>query len=118
MVVGCWVVEERGEGDLGGEEGASGASTGGSSTTVVLCEGVWLLDETCVTVGDTATIQSVPAHRTERIIPARSYWATTTALAAQSNTVIETLRDLRGGEVACARGEAECWLLLIMLLSP
>jgi hypothetical protein len=77
MVVGCWGVKERGEGDLGGEEGATGASTGGSSTTVVLCEGVWLLDETCVTVGDTATIQSVPAHRTERIIPAQSYWART-----------------------------------------
>lgn len=26
--------------------------------------------------------------------------------------------DLRGGDMACARGEAECWFLLIMLLSP
>jgi hypothetical protein len=67
MVVGCGWGEERGEGDLGGLEGSVGTSTGGSSTTVVLCEGVWLLDEACVTVGDTATSKSVPAHRTEGI---------------------------------------------------
>jgi hypothetical protein len=78
VVDGCWVAERAcGEGDLGGVEGSGGASTGGSSTTVVLCEGVWLRDETCVTVGDTAASKSVPAHRTERINPARSYWATT-----------------------------------------
>lgn len=78
MIIDCCWMEERGEGDLGGLEGREGASTGGSSTTVVLCEGVWLLDETCVTVGDTAANKSVPAHRTERIIPAAlSYWAST-----------------------------------------
>jgi len=68
---GCGRGEERGEGDLGGLEG-SGASGGGISTTVVLCEGV----------GDTAASKSVPAHRTEGIatgpgpIEAR-YWAGT-----------------------------------------
>ena len=45
---------EEGEGDLGGDEDRGGASTGGSSTTDVLCEGVWLLEDTWVTVGDTA----------------------------------------------------------------
>jgi hypothetical protein len=77
MVVGCCGVEERGEGDLGGLEGSGGASTGGSSTAVVLCEGVWLLDENCVTVGDTAASKSVPAHCTDSITPGRSYWAGT-----------------------------------------
>jgi hypothetical protein len=56
---GCWE-RERGEGDLGGGVGKGGASTGGSSTTVVLCEGVWLRDETCVTVGEAAAGKSVP----------------------------------------------------------
>lgn len=59
MVVGCWGVNERGEGDLGGEEGTGGASTGGSSTTVVVCEGVWLLEDTWVTVGEAAASRSV-----------------------------------------------------------
>lgn len=48
MAAGWWVVEE-GEGDLGGEVGGRGASTGGSSATVVLCEGA----------GDTAAQRSV-----------------------------------------------------------
>jgi hypothetical protein len=77
MVVDCCEMEACGEGDLGGLESRGGASTGGSSTTVVVCEGVWLRDEAWVTVGDTG-----------------------------------------GGDVACARGEAECWFLLSMLLSP
>jgi hypothetical protein len=74
-------LEEPGDGDLGGEEDRGGASTGGvgSSTAVVcagLCEGVWLLDETWVTVGETAAGESVrlPAHRTERINPGKGYW--------------------------------------------
>jgi len=72
---------EAGDGDLGGEEDRGGASTGGfgSSTAVVcagLCEGVWLLDETWVTAGETAGGESVrlPAHRTERIDPGVLYW--------------------------------------------
>lgn len=47
-----------GEGDLGGleVERESGASIGGSSTTVVCeCEGVWLREETWVMVGEAAT---------------------------------------------------------------
>jgi hypothetical protein len=91
-----------------------GASAGGSSATVVLCEGVWLRDEWCVTVGDTAATQSVPrlpAHRTgalirpEAIGPVRSR---------------EITADLRGGVGASARGEAECCILrlMLMLLSP
>jgi hypothetical protein len=57
----CWGWA-RGEGDLGGGERRGGASTGGSSTTVVLCEGVWLRDETCVTVGEAAASKSVPVR--------------------------------------------------------
>jgi len=54
-MAGCGGMEEsEGEGDLGGLEDRSGASTDGSSTAVVLCEGVWLRDEAWVTVGETA----------------------------------------------------------------
>jgi hypothetical protein len=81
----CWVWA-RGEGDLGGGEARGGASTGGSSTTVVLCEGVWLRDETCVTVGEAAASKSVPVmcwHSAQR------WWAstaTTTTTAAVTTT--------------------------------
>jgi hypothetical protein len=94
-------------------------------------------------VGDTAASKSVPAHRTERIVPARSYWASNTAAvaAAAAATAAETetdtdtdtdtntntntkhgnrntLGDVRGGDAARARGEGEWWVLLIMVLSP
>lgn len=52
-IVDCGGLEE-GEGDLGGEGDRGGASTGGSSAGFVVCEGVWLLDETWVTVGEAA----------------------------------------------------------------
>jgi hypothetical protein len=59
MIVDGCRVEVLGEGDLGGLAGrdGDGASTAGGSWAagvVVLCEGVWLREETCVTVGDTA----------------------------------------------------------------
>ena len=54
-MVDVWCLGARGEGDLGGLEDRGGASAGGSSAGEVWYEGVWLLDETCVTVGDTAT---------------------------------------------------------------
>jgi hypothetical protein len=60
-MAGCGVVEggSEGEGDLGrGGEDRSGASTGGSSTAVVLCEGVWLRVEAWVTVGEAAAMVS------------------------------------------------------------
>jgi hypothetical protein len=109
MVVGCWGVKERGEGDLGGEAGTDGASAGGSSTTVVLCEGVWLLDETCVTVGDPAVSKSVPvpvpAHCTDRIIPARSYWASTTTGSTEQHSNRNTReRTWRGRRLRQRRG--------------
>lgn len=85
VVDGCWAEEREGDGDLGGLFGSGGASTGGSSTAiVVLCEGVWLLDKACVTVGDTAASKSVPAHRTEGNNPGRSYWARTQKTTAHS----------------------------------
>jgi len=46
-------------GDLDGEGDRGGGSTGGSSTTVVVCEGVWLREEMCVMVGETARWESV-----------------------------------------------------------
>jgi hypothetical protein len=42
----------EGEGDLGGLGDRSGTSQEGSWTS--LWDGVWLLEETCVMVGDTA----------------------------------------------------------------
>jgi hypothetical protein len=54
MVVDGGSLEDGGEGDLGGLKERIGASIGGSSAAVVLCEGVWLRDERWVMVGDTA----------------------------------------------------------------
>ena len=54
MVVESWVEALR-TGDRGGLSGRGGASAGGSSTFNVVCEGVWLLDERWVTVGEAAT---------------------------------------------------------------
>jgi hypothetical protein len=68
-MAGCGVVGggSEGEGDLGGGgEDRSGASTGGSSTAVVLCEGVWLRDEAWVTVGETAAKVSSAATSSYR----------------------------------------------------
>jgi hypothetical protein len=74
-------LEAAGDGDRGGEEDRGGASTDGvgSWAAIVcagLCEGVWLLDEAWVTVGETAAGESVrlPAHRTERIDAGAGYW--------------------------------------------
>lgn len=58
-MVDVWCLGARGEGDLGGLEDRGGASAGGSSAGEVWYEGVWLLDERWVTVGDTATKKRV-----------------------------------------------------------
>lgn len=69
MVEGCAV----GECDLGGLRGRAAVSRGASWTSGG--EGVGLLEETWVTVGDTATCcQLLPTHRTGRIGRGDRYW--------------------------------------------
>lgn len=53
-IVGCCL---EGDDDLGGLEGRSGTSRGGSWNSC--CDGVWLLEETWVTVGDTAVRREI-----------------------------------------------------------
>lgn len=51
--------------DCGSGGGRGGSDSTGGPSRGLLCEGVPLRDETCVTVGDTAASKSVPAHLTE-----------------------------------------------------
>jgi hypothetical protein len=125
MVVDGGSLEDGGEGDLGGLKERIGASIGGSSAAVVLCEGVWLRDERWVMVGDTAggARQSVSPCGCQLIVQSAlmidarlGYLLASEWLSRNNESGQERASHVRGGGERCADGEAECWIRSIFSL--